>query len=102
MITSAGTPGSVPAHLTVLVQALQSAAQPIRPRGHVASLQELTQAAARGMSVALVAAEAGMGKSTLVAEFARRRGGRTRVLWGACDQLVTPRALGPLLAVEKG
>ena len=37
-----------------------------------------------------------MGKSTLVAEFARRRGDRTRVLWGACDQLVTPRALGPL------
>ena len=37
-----------------------------------------------------------MGKSTLVADFARRLGGRARVLWGVCDQLVTPRALGPL------
>ena len=55
----------------------------------------LRESAASGR-VALVAAEARMGKSTLVAEFARRRSDRTQVLWGACDQLVTPRALGPL------
>ena len=46
--------------------------------------------------VALVAGEAGLGKSALVAEFARRCGARARVLWGGCDRLVTPRALGPL------
>jgi DNA-binding CsgD family transcriptional regulator len=46
--------------------------------------------------VALVAGEAGLGKTALVTEFARRCGPRARVLWGGCDPLVTPRALGPL------
>jgi DNA-binding CsgD family transcriptional regulator/tetratricopeptide (TPR) repeat protein len=46
--------------------------------------------------VALIGGEAGIGKSALVTEFARRCGDRARVLWGACDRLVTPRALGPL------
>lgn len=56
---------------------------------------ELATSAAGGR-VALVAGEAGIGKSSLVAEFVRRNAARSRVLWGACDQLVTPRALGPL------
>ncbi len=46
--------------------------------------------------VALVAGEAGIGKTSLVTEFARRAGSQARVLWGVCDRLVTPRALGPL------
>ncbi|MEV0386275.1 AAA family ATPase [Nonomuraea sp. NPDC050643] len=50
----------------------------------------------RGGRVAVVAGEAGIGKSVLVTEFARRCGRRARVLWGGCDRLVTPRALGPL------
>ena len=52
--------------------------------------------ARNGGRIALVAGEAGIGKSALVNEFARRCGPRARVLWGACDRLVTPRALGPL------
>lgn len=44
----------------------------------------------------MVAGEAGIGKPSLVAEVARRSRERVRVLWGACDRLVTPRALGPL------
>ena len=59
-------------------------------------LDALLHASKESGRVALVAAEAGMGKSTLVADFTRRRSARARVLWGACDQLVTPRALGPL------
>ena len=59
-------------------------------------LDALLHAGTESGRVALVAAEAGMGKSSLVADFTRRRGQRARVLWGACDQLVTPRALGPL------
>ena len=59
-------------------------------------LDMLLRASAESGRVALVAAEAGMGKSTLVAQFARRRGARARVLCGPCDHLVTPRALGPL------
>jgi DNA-binding SARP family transcriptional activator/tetratricopeptide (TPR) repeat protein len=46
--------------------------------------------------VALVSGEAGVGKSTLVAAFAARAGSDVRVLFGACDPLLTPRELGPL------
>jgi len=46
-------------------------------------------------SVVLVSGEAGIGKTSLVRAFTRslRTG---RVLAGACDDLLTPRALGPL------
>jgi DNA-binding CsgD family transcriptional regulator/tetratricopeptide (TPR) repeat protein len=43
----------------------------------------------------LVGGEAGVGKTALVREFAEGR----RALWGACDPLQTPRALGPLLDI---
>ena len=43
----------------------------------------------------LVGGEAGVGKTALVREFAEGR----RVLWGACDPLHTPRALGPLVDI---
>ena len=59
-------------------------------------LGDLLRESAHGGRIALVAGEAGIGKSALVIEFARRCGPRARVLWGACDRLVTPRALGPL------
>jgi DNA-binding CsgD family transcriptional regulator/tetratricopeptide (TPR) repeat protein len=45
--------------------------------------------------VALIAGEAGIGKTTLLQEFAQRQSD-VRVLWGACDALFTPRPLGPL------
>jgi DNA-binding CsgD family transcriptional regulator/tetratricopeptide (TPR) repeat protein len=59
-------------------------------------LGDLLRESANGGRIAVVAGEAGIGKSALVIEFARRCGSRARVLWGACDRLVTPRALGPL------
>jgi DNA-binding CsgD family transcriptional regulator len=59
-------------------------------------LDDLLSESAQGGRVAVVAGEAGIGKSVLVTEFARRCGVRARVLWGGCDRLVTPRALGPL------
>jgi DNA-binding CsgD family transcriptional regulator/tetratricopeptide (TPR) repeat protein len=59
-------------------------------------LEQLLRDSRGGGLVALVGGEAGIGKSALVGEFARRCGDRARVLWGACDKLVTPRALGPL------
>ena len=59
-------------------------------------LDELLRQSGSGGRVALVGGEAGIGKSALVTEFARRCDDRVRVLWGACDRLVTPRALGPL------
>ena len=55
----------------------------------------LERAAEGAGSVVLVSGEAGIGKTSLVRAFTRSaRAGR--VLAGACDDLLTPRALGPL------
>src|ERR1700733_1670619 len=62
-------------------------------------LAELTgwlhAAAEKGGCVAFVAGEAGIGKTALVQAFSRQQS-ETRVLWGACDALFTPRPLAPL------
>jgi DNA-binding CsgD family transcriptional regulator len=55
----------------------------------------LQAAAERGGCIALVAGEAGIGKTVLLQEFSRQQR-EPRVLWGACDALFTPRPLGPL------
>ena len=46
--------------------------------------------------IALVSGEAGIGKTSLIEQFVRRQKRETRILWGACDDLFTPRPLGPL------
>src|SRR5262249_3118278 len=56
----------------------------------------LASVADAGGRVVLVSGEAGIGKSALVRRFAGRHAAGTRVLTGACDPLLTPRALGPL------
>jgi DNA-binding CsgD family transcriptional regulator len=50
--------------------------------------------------VVLVAAEAGLGKTSLVREFAERQTG-AQVLWGACDDLFTPMPLAPLADIAR-
>ena len=47
----------------------------------------------------LVMGEAGVGKTALLRRFSRAQEGRTRVLWGSCEPLVTARPLGPLFDV---
>jgi len=42
----------------------------------------------------LLCGEAGVGKSSLVETFAAEHSGECRFLWGGCDALATPRALG--------
>src|SRR5260221_9020168 len=48
-----------------------------------------------GGCIVLVGGEAGIGKTALLQEFTRQMHDR-RVLWGACDAVITPRPLAPL------
>jgi DNA-binding CsgD family transcriptional regulator len=59
-------------------------------------LLRAVQADGRGR-LALVSGEAGIGKSSLVRRFADDARPLARVLWGGCDALHTPRALGPFV-----
>lgn len=47
----------------------------------------------------VVGGEAGVGKTSLVRRVAELGGDKVTVLWGACDSLSTPRALGPLVDI---
>ncbi len=47
----------------------------------------------------LLAGEAGIGKTELLRRFCDEQRSATRILWGACDALFTPRPLGPLIDV---
>jgi DNA-binding CsgD family transcriptional regulator/tetratricopeptide (TPR) repeat protein len=63
------------------------------------TLAEYAGEARRGDGrLVLVSGEAGMGKTVLLEEFARRADG-TRWLWGGCDGLLTPRPLGPVFDI---
>ena len=67
--------------------------------GPLASLADHWAEAQRGHGLFVcLAGEAGVGKTSLVREFARRLGD-ARILTGACDAMSTPRPLGPLMDV---
>jgi ATP/maltotriose-dependent transcriptional regulator MalT len=46
-------------------------------------------------ALVLVSGEAGVGKTVLLQQFCQTRKEGTRLLWGACEALFTPRPLGP-------
>ncbi len=64
----------------------------------------LQEARAGSGKLVLVAGEAGIGKSSLVDYFASVHRRDASTLWGACDALSTPRALGPIqeIAAQTG
>jgi DNA-binding CsgD family transcriptional regulator/tetratricopeptide (TPR) repeat protein len=53
----------------------------------------------RSGALVFVGGEAGVGKTTLAQRFSEIAGRTARVLWGVCEPLSTPRALGPLLDI---
>jgi DNA-binding CsgD family transcriptional regulator/tetratricopeptide (TPR) repeat protein len=64
---------------------------------HLAALaRALAEARGGNGRLALVSGEAGIGKTSLVRHFTAEITPPTRLLWGACDALFTPRPLGPL------
>jgi DNA-binding CsgD family transcriptional regulator/tetratricopeptide (TPR) repeat protein len=66
--------------------------------GALATLDRELAAAARGSGrVVFVSGEPGIGKSSLVAQFVAGLAPATRVLFGTCDDLTTPRPLGPIV-----
>jgi DNA-binding CsgD family transcriptional regulator/tetratricopeptide (TPR) repeat protein len=52
-------------------------------------------------TVVFVGGEAGAGKTVLLQAFCDERRGAARILWGACDGLLTPGPLGPLFDVAE-
>ena len=65
-------------------------------------LQETLSAVSRGQGrLVLVSGEAGIGKTSLVEQFAEKQKNECRVLWGGCDALFTPRPLGPIYDIAR-
>lgn len=63
---------------------------------YLAELAAVLRDAATGLgSVVLVTGEAGAGKTSLVVQSAAAHQATARVLWGLCDEFITPRPLGP-------
>ena len=63
--------------------------------GAVRAAFERVRAKGRGRFV-IIGGEAGVGKTSLLHHAAHELANNATVLWGACDSLSTPRALGPL------
>jgi DNA-binding CsgD family transcriptional regulator/tetratricopeptide (TPR) repeat protein len=81
----------------------QTASELLERGGEFGVLEELLErvrCSSRGQLV-LVSGEAGIGKTALLRRFCEGRGRSARVLWGSCDSLFTPRALGPLLDIAQ-
>ncbi|MGB5721748.1 MAG: AAA family ATPase, partial [Woeseiaceae bacterium] len=64
---------------------------------NVQELLDLAKNAASGRgAIALIGGEAGLGKTSLLEEMRLRASADSTVVWGGCDALFTPRALGPI------
>ncbi len=67
-----------------------------------AALDECVVSASGGEGrLVVISGEAGVGKTALTKELCARQRPTARVLWGQCDPLQTPRALGPVLDIAR-
>jgi len=85
------------------LDATHSASELLERDGELSSLGECLETVRRGSQgrVVVVRGEAGVGKTALLRRFCEESGRSTRILWGACDPLFTPRPLGPLVDVAE-
>lgn len=81
--------------------ATQGAAQLLERDGELATLSAHLDAVRKDRCgrLVLLGGEAGVGKTSLLRRFCGEHSPSTRVLWGACDALFTPRPLGPMLDI---
>lgn len=80
---------------------MHSASEMLERSGHLAALDDALSAVTAGSGGRLmwIGGEAGVGKTALVRRFCDAHSPPVRILWGVCDPLFTPRALGPLLDI---
>src|SRR6478735_10726303 len=72
-------------------------------QAELAALEAAVAHAAEGQgSTVLVTGEPGIGKTSLVRTFLTEASNRVRVLAGGCEDLFTPRPLGPLRDAVRG
>ncbi len=65
--------------------------------GTLKTLHDLAQSARRGQGrIVLLSGEAGIGKTSVLEEYAHSLDRNFRVYWGGCEALFTPRPLGPI------
>lgn len=68
----------------------------------LADLGQCLAAAAAGQGrIALVMGEAGIGKTTLLRQFAAEHDKDAQILWGGCEALFTPQPLAPLYDIAR-
>jgi DNA-binding CsgD family transcriptional regulator len=73
----------------------------VERESQLAALRQYAAEASLGHGrLVLISGESGVGKSVLLEELSRGWG-EARWLWGACDGLFTPAALGPLLDIAR-
>lgn len=69
---------------------------------HIEALNSLLDRVSSGTGcIALVCGEAGIGKTSLIQQFADQQRKAARVLWGGCEVLFTPHPLAPLYDVAR-
>src|SRR5262245_61368654 len=84
--------------MAYVTRAAEAGLQLLERDDQLRQLAALYERAASGHGAcAVVAGEAGIGKTALVRAFTETVAQRGAVLWGGCEALFTPRPLGPIV-----